>query len=70
MRITVKLADKEVVLGERSAQMLRFVAEHASEIEAIPVGQVRFHFSGRAVAPELVRHYRPMRNEKKELYEK
>lgn len=64
--ITVKLADKEIVLGERSTRILRFVALYSQQIEEIPVGKLILHFKGRSLVPELTRAYRPLQGEEKE----
>jgi hypothetical protein len=56
--VRVRFGEQEVALGERSVRIVRFVAEHATEIERIPVGRLVLNFKGRNVAPELTRHFR------------
>ncbi|HEV8713513.1 MAG TPA: hypothetical protein VGX03_11890 [Candidatus Binatia bacterium] len=63
MRVVVKTDTAEVILTDRLASMVHFLVTYASEIRAIPVGKVLLNFSGRAVAPEIVQHYRKLKGE-------
>jgi hypothetical protein len=64
--VRLTCGEREVVLGERSIRIVRFLAEHVTEIEAIPVGRLILNFKGRNVAPELSQSFRPLREDEPE----
>jgi hypothetical protein len=63
--VTIKIVDnnREIHLPVKTSAIVRVMAEVSAEIEHIASGKVIFHWKGRSVIPEVVKHYRPVKVE-------
>jgi hypothetical protein len=57
--IIIKDTGREIILPERTGQVILNVLNIMVDLERVPVGQLKFHLKGRNVVYELSEIHRP-----------